>query len=232
VTEGYPDYNKLKQAVIVGATGQIGNAVTLVFAREGYKIDRTWVTPDHPDATDPKSYENMPDVVHSAVYLPGLNIRKAAEELSFDEWKRVFSVNVDGAFHFAQALFPRMVRADGASLIFCSSIFTTHPYPETAAYAAAKGALEGLSRALAVEWGPQNIRVNCLRIGHLPKPLKTSVTSPHLLSRVSRSTPSGNLVDANDIARIVCALTESPSISGAVIDIDCAYPINRFPMRF
>ena len=220
----------VKSAVIVGGTGQIGTAVTNELADTGYFFDTTWLQKDHPDVTNQDAFDNLPEEIHFGAYLPGLNTRKPTEKLTSEEWQHSLDINLNGAFNFAQAAFRALCKANGSSLCFFSSIFATHPYPEVTAYAASKAALEGLTRALAVEWGKFKIRVNCIRVGHLPSPLKTSVTSPHLLGAVMGRTPAGNLVEVADIAKVVSTLAESKSVTGAVIDVDCGYSINRYPL--
>ena len=109
---------------------------------------------------------------------------------------------------------------------------TTHPYPYRSAYASSKSGLEGLTRALAVEWGRYKISTHCIRLGHLSGLMKTTPSNPQLLEAVRLLTPSKKLIDPIDVAKYILWLAEdgSKSVSGSVIDFDPAYTINRWPL--
>ena len=144
---------KKKNAVVVGATGNLGGAVSKALKDRGFVLDPIWLSADRPDATRLESYNRLPEKIHCAVYVAGINVVKKTTELTLGEWNHVLAVNLTGAFLFARAAYPRMVKAKGATFVVISSIMVTHPYPNRTAYAASKAGLEGLVRSLAVEWG-------------------------------------------------------------------------------
>ena len=221
-----------KNAVVVGATGNLGGAISSALARIGYTLDPVWLAPDHPDATTEGAYMDLPKKIHVAVYCAGANIVKETEQLSLDEWNRVFAVNVTGAFLFARAAFSAMKSAGNAAFILVSSINVTHPYARRAAYVASKAAVEGLTRELAVEWGQYGIATHCIRLGHLSKFMKATPPNPEFLKAVSKKIPSGRFIEAEDVASYVVWLAEggAKAVSGGVIDFDPAYMINLNPM--
>lgn len=223
---------KIKTAVIVGATGNLGSAIVKTLRVAGYRIDPVWLDKKHPDATKAESYAFLPGTIDLAVYVAGLNIVKNTELLTEAEWDKLMNVNLKGAFLFAQAAFPAMKKSGKATFVAISSIMVTHPYPYRVAYTASKAALEGLTRTLAVEWGQYGISTQAIRLGHLSGLMKSTKTNPKLLKAVKKNTPSGYLVEPSDVARYILWLSEggSRAVSGGVIDFDPAYTINRWPL--
>jgi NAD(P)-dependent dehydrogenase (short-subunit alcohol dehydrogenase family) len=84
-----------------------------------------------------------------------------------EDWARCFAVNVHGAFHMIRALVPDMRRRGGGTIVNISTASTVTGLPGRSAYVASKWALEGLTRTLARELGPDNIRVNAIRPGFM-----------------------------------------------------------------
>ena len=224
--------NKKKTAVIVGATGNLGSAISGLLEKNGYDLDPTWLKKDHPDATTAAAYQNLPDTIDLAVYLPGLNIVKKAEELEEEEWDRVMAVNLKGAFLLAKAAFEAMKKSGNATFIVISSIMVTHPYPHRLAYTSSKAGLEGLTRGLAVEWGQYRISSHGIRLGHLSGLMKSTPADPRLLESVKEKTPAHRLIEPSEVAEYILWLANggAKSVSGSVIDFDPAYTINRWPL--
>lgn len=221
-----------KTAVVIGATGNLGTAVCNALTAAGFWVDPTWTDPQHPDATLASSYDNLPPKIDAAIYLAGVNRVTPATELSEADWDFVFNVNLKGAYLFAQKAFPAMKAAGRSCLIGISSIMATHPYPNRLAYTASKAGLEGLIKGLAVEWGGDGISTHALRLGHLSGLMKSTVTNPDLLNAVRSRTPSGQLIDPDEVAKYIVWLAQGgcASMSGAVVDFDPAYTINRWPL--
>lgn len=218
-----------RNAVVIGATGNLGSVIAKTLAEEGFSVDPIWLSPDHPNATDPTAYKNLPDEIHCAIYVPGINIVKNTTDLTLEEWNRVMAVNLTGAFLFAQAAYPKMVKAKGATFAVISSIMGTHPYPRRLAYSTSKSGLEGFTRSLAVEWGKDKIATHCIRLGHLSTIMSSSAMDPKLLDIVKSGTPSGELIEPKIVADYIVWLANggSRSVSGSVIDFDAGYTINR-----
>ncbi|RVQ68792.1 SDR family oxidoreductase [Croceicoccus ponticola] len=84
-----------------------------------------------------------------------------------DEWARCFAVNVHGAFHMIRAVVPAMRDSGGGTIVNISTASTVTGLPGRSAYVASKWALEGLTRTLARELGPDGIRVNAIRPGFM-----------------------------------------------------------------
>src|SRR3989338_1454392 len=221
----------LKTAVIIGATGNLGQALVKQLSAAKYKIDSTWLGDDHPDSSKEDSYRFLPEQIDLAVYLAGITHSHKTEEMPLADWQRVLDVNLTGAFLLAKHAFTGLKKGQG-TFVTISSINATHPYPRRVAYAATKTALEGLTRELAVEWGQYGISTHCLRLGHLSKLMKTTDLNPQILSLIQKRIPSGRLIEPKDVASYILWLAEggARAVSGTVVDFDPAYVINIKPL--
>ena len=173
-----------KTAAVIGATGNLGQAVVRQLVEQGFAIDDTWLSVNRPDATKASSYANLPERLDAAIYLAGINIVKSVEDLTEEDWDRVININLKGAFLFAKAALPALKNGSDPVFITISSIMADHPYPGRTAYSSAKAGIEGLTRTLAVEWGKYNISTHSIRLGHLAGLMKTTPANPLLLEAV------------------------------------------------
>ena len=106
-------------------------------------------------------------LVNNAAIVEGL-ARRGFDEIDEDEWDRVLAVNVKGTWLCARALVPLMREAGGGSIVNMASEVAFSGSPGLAHYVASKGAVVGLTRTLARELGPSQIRVNALAPGFIP----------------------------------------------------------------
>ena len=108
------------------------------------------------------------------VNAAGIEIEKTVEHTSLDEWNRIFAVNVTGTFLTSKHALPLMRRAGGGSIINFGSYDGFIADPNLAAYCATKGAVHALTRAMACDHGPDNIRVNAICPGYVDTPMLKS----------------------------------------------------------
>lgn len=221
-----------KNAVIVGATGNLGQAVSKVFQEAGYNLDQQWLFSNRPDVTLAESYDSLPDKIDAAIYIAGVNPVSLAENLSEENWDLAHNVNLKGAYLFAKSAFPALKKSGRSSFIVISSIMVTHPYKERLAYATAKAGLEAMARVLAVEWGEYGISTQAIRLGHLAGLMKSTQTAPKLLTAVKQHMPQGKLIEPSEVAKYILWLADGgcASVTGNVTDFDPAYTINRWPV--
>ncbi|MEQ8195845.1 MAG: SDR family oxidoreductase [Rhodospirillales bacterium] len=179
-----------KNAIVVGAGRNAGRAITIAMAREGAnvaaiarqnqaEIDETVrLASEHgtaclpilADATDRTAVLAAVEQATEAlgpidILSYGIAIRPPSSflELKPEMWREVFAVNVEGAYHFAQAVLPQMVERKKGSLIFTTGLSAhTGRGWHKVHVGSSKGALRALAHGLAAEFGPQGIRVNCL----------------------------------------------------------------------
>ena len=176
-----------KSAVVVGGTSGIGRAIALGFAAEGAdviaasrtreRVERTAeelreygaVTAEVTcDATDRESVRSLRDTaietlngVDVLVYSPSYIAREELADVTETQWRRVLDVHLDGAYRAMQLFVPEM---DEGSVLNIASVSAIAAIPQLAAYSAAKGGVDALTRVAAHEFGP-DVRVNAIRPG-------------------------------------------------------------------
>ena len=136
-------------------------------------------------------------------------------------WRRIFAVNVDGAYHTIQAVLPHMIHEKAGGIVNISSIWGQRGASCEAAYSATKSAVIGLTRSLAMELAPSGIRVNCVAPGVIRTDM-TEVLGEDTLSSLAEETPLGRLGTPEDVAAAVVFLLreEAGFLTGQVITAD------------
>lgn len=123
----------------------------------------------------------------------GTTVRKQPQDLSVEEWRRVMDTNLTSAFVCAQAAYPRMKRGGGGKIINIGSMMSIFASSFATPYAASKGGIVQMARALAVAWAKDNIQVNCILPGWIDTDLTKTARAqvPGLNERVLERTPTG-----------------------------------------
>jgi 2-deoxy-D-gluconate 3-dehydrogenase len=159
----------------------------------------------------------------------GTNIRKQPQEYSLQEWHLVLDTNLTSAFAGAQAAYPAMVRAGGGKIINIGSMMSIFGASFTAPYAASKGGMVQLTRALATAWAKDNIQVNAVLPGwidtDLTRKAREQVSGLH--ERVLARTPAGRWGTPDDHAGIAVFLAGPASdfVTGTAIPVDGGYSV-------
>ncbi|MCY4050960.1 MAG: SDR family oxidoreductase [Gammaproteobacteria bacterium] len=181
-----PLYGRI--AVVTGGCGGIGQAICKRLIREGatvYALDLA-----EPTYSDVKYLKHDVTCEQSAIDLAkhiqshhdrfdilinaaGIEIEKTIEETTLDEWNRIFAINVSGTFLTSKYALPLM-RKTGGSIVNFGSYDGFIADPKLAAYCATKGAVHALTRAMACDHGPENIRVNAVCPGFIDTPMLQS----------------------------------------------------------
>jgi 2-deoxy-D-gluconate 3-dehydrogenase len=159
----------------------------------------------------------------------GTNIRKRPEEYALEEWHAVLETNLTSAFVCSQAAYPHMVRAGGGKIINIGSMMSIFGAPFTAPYAASKGGIVQLTRAMATAWARDNIQVNAVLPGWIDTELTRQARQqvPGLHDRVVARTPAGRWGVPEDLAGIAVFLASAASdfITGTAIPVDGGYSV-------
>jgi len=159
----------------------------------------------------------------------GTNIRKPAQDYSLAEWHAVLDTNLTSAYLCAQAAYPEMVRSGGGKIINIGSMLSIFGVSFAAAYAASKGGIVQLSKALATAWARDNIQVNAVLPGWIDTDLtrKARKQVPELHDRVLARTPAGRWGLPDDHAGIAVFLAGKASdfVTGTAIPVDGGYSI-------
>jgi 3-oxoacyl-[acyl-carrier protein] reductase len=155
------------------------------------------------------------------VNASGLNIEGPAAGLDFDDWRRVFEVNLDFAFRLTQAAVRFMLPQGGGRIIHISSAAAHFGGRGQLNYAASKAALERMVQVFAREVGRKGVTVNAVSPGVILSPMTARVVSHHkdkILERVSM----GRLGKPEEVAAVVAFLAGDGAsyINGAVIAVD------------
>lgn len=153
----------------------------------------------------------------------GLNVRSDFRHMSDADWEAIREVNLDGAVRIARDGFELMRKSGNASLINLASIMSHRGLRQLAGYAATKGALSALTRALAVEYAPFGIRVNALAPGFIETALTQRVLgNPAINKALLDRTPLRRFGEAADVARaaLFFASDDAAFITGAELAVD------------
>lgn len=155
----------------------------------------------------------------------GMAIRRPATELAIEDWRAVVDVNLTGVFLCARSVARVMIERRAGSIINTSSIMGLSGgglYPNIS-YQATKGALVNLTRALAVEWAPHNVRVNAIAPTWVRTDfIKPLTDDPDLLARMRALTPLGRIAEVEDVVGGVFYLAGDASamVTGHTLAID------------
>ena len=143
------------------------------------------------------------------------------QEITDELWHRYFSVNVDGAFHTIQAVLPHMLHEHAGCIVNVSSIWGQRGASCEVTYSCTKAALIGLTRSLAAELAPTQIRVNCVAPGVIRTDMLDALPA-EVLPQLAQETPLGRLGTPEDIAHAVAFLASEQAnfITGQVLTCD------------
>lgn len=147
-------------------------------------------------------------------------------DISPQEWRQIFAVNVDGAFNCIQAALPHMIHQKSGVIINISSIWGIVGASCEAAYSASKGALIALSKALAKELGPSQIRVNCVAPGVIATEMNNRLNQAEIQA-LKEETALGCLGKPEDVANAVAWLASPAAqfITGQLISPNGGFTI-------
>ena len=159
----------------------------------------------------------------------GTNIRKQPQEYTLQEWHTVLETNLTSAFLTSHAAYPAMLRAGGGKIINVGSMMSIFGAPFTAPYAASKGGIVQLTKALATAWAKDNIQVNAVLPGWIDTDLtrKAREQVPGLHDRMVARTPAGRWGTPDEHAGVAVFLASPASafVTGTAIPVDGGYSV-------
>lgn len=187
-----------------------------------------------PVVHDVLHYDRAPDLIDGVtrqigaptilVNNAGIHLKKPAETVSADEFKRVLDTHLVASHALVSAVLPGMRTAGGGSIIYIASMASLFGIPGVVAYAAAKAGMLGVVRTLAVELGTDAIRVNAIAPGWIDSPMMRTAMEgdPARLERVLGRTPLGRLGEGRDIgaAAVYLASDAARFVTGSCLAVD------------
>lgn len=229
-----------KTILITGAGGGIGRAAVHLFAERGWRVigvDRAPYGDGFPvngcfiqaDISHPEAAEQI--FSQARTFSPSLNalvnnaavqVAKPLIETSVEEWDAVMASNLRSVFLFVKLAHPLLKAAGGGAIVNISSVHAVQTSANIAAYAASKGGLLALTRAMAIEFAPDNIRVNAVLPGAIDTPmLRAGLNRGHVgsgdiqsrLDNLARKTVNGRIGQPEEIASVIYFLTDDTQSS-------------------
>ena len=235
-----------RRALITGAAGGIGSAIASAFVREGAAIaavGRNWAVLDELCSTLPsdRAFPVPADVsdadaadaavTHAAELLGGLDtVVNAASvdcewqpvgEMPIESWDTTVAINLSGTFYVCRAALPLLVASRGGSIVNVTSVAGHRAWALDSAYNASKAGVEMLTRTIAVEYGAQGVRANCLAPGVIDAGMTDSVTSPDDRRELVALHPMGRMGSAEEVAEAAVWLCSAASFTtGTTVAVD------------
>lgn len=154
----------------------------------------------------------------------GIHLKKPALDETPEDYRRLFDTHVLGSMALTCAVAPAMLERGRGSIVFVTSMASLFGIPQVAAYTAAKSAVSGLVRSLAVEWSGRGIRVNAVAPGWIETSMSHQAldADPQRRDRILRRTPMGQLGEPDDIGWAVVFLCspQAKFITGQQLAVD------------
>ena len=146
--------------------------------------------------------------VKSIVNNAGTNFVKKLEDLEEDDWHRIIGIDLSSVYYMCKAFLPLLRKSEGSSIVNVASTFGIIGHPEMPVYCAAKGGVLSLTRQLAVDYGPENIRVNGVCPGATLSPrVKNYIDSGMVDSKIVEELALLNrLAECDEIANVIAFL--------------------------
>lgn len=234
-----------KTALIIGATGGIGKAISIILAKNGYNIgihydsnkEKALEIEKEIKKFEVKTFIIKGDVADESIMnqqitklqselgtldviinTAGIMRLSPIRDLNMDEFDQVMRTNVRGTFVISK-IATKCLNSDGVLINFSTSVTRTH-FENYGVYASAKSAIETLTPILAKELRGKNIRVNTIAPGPIATPLFLDGKSEDLIQKISLSNPLERLGTPDDIATAVKSIIESDWINAQTIFVN------------
>lgn len=220
--------------LIIGGSGGIGQELANQLAQSGEQVIATFnknePAADHPNIrfyylnilAEIFSLEFLPDELAGLVYCPGSINLRPFERIKPADFENDYKFQVTGAIKIIQTVLSRLRKSENASIVLFSTVAVQTGLPFHSQVAASKGALEGLTRALAAEFAPK-IRVNCIAPSLTNTPLAASLLNTEQKEEANAQRhPLKRIGTTGDIASMAAfLLSEKASwITGQIMHVD------------
>lgn len=236
-----------KLALVTGGASGLGFAITQKFIannirtviagrderklKEAQRLLGEWCVPVKMDVTDLKEIPHFIEEIEKRYGTPdilvnnaGINLKKDMHDVTDEEFQQIIQTNLVSVFSLSREVSKKMIAKGRGHIVNISSMAAHYGIPKVVAYSASKAAIEGMTRAMAVELSPLGILVNCIAPGFIETEMSSKALNNDLerKNRVLQRTPLGKLGLPEDAANAVHFLVseENKFITGTVIPVD------------
>lgn len=236
-----------KVAIVTGGNSGLGYATAKKFCDNGIKTYVIGRTQDRTEKAcsemginavplifDLTKLEEIPAMVDDIfkkeghidilVNNAGINMKKDFTEVTDEEFETILHTNLFSVFAISREVVKKMKTTGGGSIVNISSMAAQYGMPKVVAYSASKTAIEGMTRAMAVDLAPYHIRTNCIAPGFIKTKMtaKALDSDPARKEKVFSRTPMGKMGQPEDIADAIFFMcsTEAKFITGTVLPVD------------
>ena len=236
-----------KTVLVTGASRGIGKAIAIRYAQMGYNLAITCIHRQEQlmqtmleiedyrvecmtfvgDAGDYESCRKLFERIHDTyghldvlVNNAGIAYLGLIQDMSPEEWDHLIRTNLTSVFNCCRLAVPEMIRRKQGKIINISSVWGSVGASCEAAYSAAKGGINGFTRALAKELAPSNIQVNAIACGAIDTEMNHILSEEDLIA-LAEEIPAGRLGRAEEVADLAYRLgSENEYLTGQIIGLD------------
>ena len=232
----------MKTVLVTGGVRGIGKSIALAFIKKGYRVCVTY-SKDEASANLAKNeglevYKSDVSKEEEVVALfqqigrvdilvnnAGVSLLKQIQDVTFEEFNRVMSINVGGAFLCAREASKGMIDRQEGLIVNISSVWGEVGGSCESVYSASKAALIGFTKALAKELGWSGIRVNCVSPGVIDTPMNAHFSKEEM-DTLKEEIPMGRIGNGEDIANAVLYLEENSYVTGVDLPVNGGFSIS------
>jgi len=239
--------HKEKVAIITGGGSGIGLAIaekfvqhnirTIIIGRDEQKLEAAATRLGElciPICLDLNDLQAIPGLVQQVLQThgridilvnnAGINLKKEFTEVSDEEFNRILHTNVAAVFALSREVVTHMIKRRKGNIINISSMAAQYGIPKVIAYTASKSAIEGMTKAMAVELSPKGIRVNCIAPGFIATDMSEKALNGDMerKQKVLSRTPMGKLGEPADIGETALFLASDNAkyLTGVILPVD------------